>query len=134
MMNYIEQELRRQREAMLRLLAGGASPPSGTEEPDETLWINKNGGTDTAAEWRKVAFTSPAEIKSGFEVRGGRMAQSEVLQDGIRNAETEAERRESRRLEFENADVPGESAWGAQMLSHVIERDARRYDGAYLLY
>lgn len=129
-MDYVREELLRQRTALERLMTGGAEQPSvpeAQEDPAHRLPVRKEAAEDAPAVHREQKgqetarrFRSMERERASFSHSGRQFA--EETEDSFPWGER------SLRPAFEpvGADV--------RQVSRAIERDARRYDGGFTIY
>lgn len=163
-MNYIEQELLRQQAVLRMLLQGQtdaeetdrqpASPSGGKTEESSEVSSNplQRQLSRRSAVNRQAIQNRLSNIPAGqaWSVQEGTQAAQEGIQ--TMRGRTQAARAEARavpgntgaaeevsRVEAQSLLLGGmaghsSSTLSAAVLSHAVERDARRYDGAFLLY
>lgn len=141
-MNYIDQELLRQR-AVLQMLFQGWTGDEKTEErveqiPSDNPVSEKDSNISNHFLQQQLIRRSAANQQvisdrwgiSSTPVSG---SQTKGLHGGVQ-AETEALKAKTEPSLMVRASSGISAAWSAAELSRAVERDARRYDGAYLLY
>lgn len=129
-MDYVREELLRQRTALERLMAGGAEQPSvpeAQEDPAHRLPVRKEAAEDAPAAHRERKgqetarrFRSMEREQTGFAHSGRQFAEE------MEGSFPWGERSLRPAFEPAGADV--------RQVSRAIERDARRYDGGFTIY
>ena len=142
-MNYIDTLLLRQEQWFLRLLGGGEeeqptafaeSFAAGKTAEAESLAVRENFGieedeTETLARRsRELRLRAAAAMERGFFPEAG--------ETRARSADGQVAETSGAAWGAETGFLPGTgmAAVSARALSRTFERDARRYDGGYLLY
>lgn len=119
-MDYIQEELLRQRKALAALMVGHRSKDT---EPDDPTEKEHEGGKRKNSVWQK-------NRKMTVAGEGG----VDWLPDPMRYAGVAASAEENSGVLVVNGSVSSVSLRDAQELSRAIQRDARRYDGGFSLY
>lgn len=142
-MDYIQEELRRQQRLWSGLMLGGqrrgAAEEDSAGDVRKILTDGSEDGVSPALQPGGKASSARSQLASRSQRR--RQAVSRVL--GLENSGTAAEKAFFTRgteaetvtetvISYQSGDTGGMA--GAQALSRMFQRDARRYDGAFPLY
>ena len=144
-MDYVREELARQRLALALLMMGGQSEPSAQEDGTggqedllrtkaDARWERTESSADGAARWdlSETERTVSAELLYDLEAAAVRSAERTSGAESGAGRTGMASTGEPAVTEILWTDAGGTSVPGE--LSRTFQRDARRYDGGFTLY
>lgn len=130
-MDYIQEELLRQKRALEILMTGGVSQMEKTAESAEPERFHEMRGTEEMLHGREAAVRR----MTGGERRSLRAGTSGVAEsDRARSSSAQETLADGvvREVRFVSRSQTAQA--DAQAISRTIQRDARRYDGGFSLY